>query len=163
MKHLYSAGIVTYIREEHPTSPHLAHKVSESTARLRRTSEILYLLLRYGAGHWDFPKGKIEKGETKQEAALRELMEETGLTAKIDTGFEETFEYIFTDYDKQLAKKTVYFFIGEAHSTKIKLSFEHTDYQWLQYEKAIEQLTYDNAKVLLKKAHKYIVNLQKSL
>lgn len=101
MKHLYSAGIITYII---------------------RNNTILYLLLQYGAGHWDLPKGKIEKGETKQEAALRELMEETGLTAEIDNGFEETIYYIFTDYlpeeasaksgDKTLAEKTVYFFYG---------------------------------------------------
>jgi 8-oxo-dGTP pyrophosphatase MutT (NUDIX family) len=135
MKHLYSAGIVTYIIEN---------------------SEILYLLLQYGAGHWDFPKGKIEKEETKQEAAQRELMEETGLTAKIDPNFEETFEYIFTDYDKKLSKKTVYYFVGEAQNKKVTLSHEHTDYAWLPYEKAIEQLTYENAKELLKKVHTYI-------
>jgi bis(5'-nucleosidyl)-tetraphosphatase len=135
MKQLYSAGIVTYIIQN---------------------GEILYLLLQYSAGHWDFPKGKIEKGETKQEAAQRELMEETGLTAKIDTHFEETFEYVFTDYDKQLAKKIVYYFVGNADSKKVTLSHEHTDYILLPYKEAVEQLTYDNAKELLKKAHLYI-------
>jgi 8-oxo-dGTP pyrophosphatase MutT (NUDIX family) len=135
MKHLYSAGIVTYIIEH---------------------NHILYLLLQYGAGHWDFPKGKIEKGETKKDAAQRELMEETGLTAEIETGFEETFEYIFRDYDKELAKKTVYYFVGQTESNSVTLSDEHIDYTWLPYEKAVEQLTYDNAKELLKKAHIYI-------
>lgn len=134
MKHQYSAGIILY-KKEHDT--------------------ILYLLLRYGAGHWDFPKGKIEPGETKQEAALRELMEETNLTAHIDDTFEETFDYIFTDYDKKPTQKTVYFFTGQAIKTNVKLSHEHTDFTWLSYKKAFEQLTYDNAKEVLKKAHKH--------
>lgn len=136
MKQLYSAGIITYTKEDH---------------------EILYLILQYGAGHWDFPKGKLEKGETKQEAALRELMEETGLTAQLDNNFEETFQYIFTDYDQQLAQKTVYFFVGKTQSKSVTLSHEHTDYKWLPYNDALEQLTYDNAKKLLEKAHQYIL------
>ena len=41
MKHIYSAGIITYTIDN---------------------DIILYLLLRYGAGHWDLPKGKIESG-----------------------------------------------------------------------------------------------------
>jgi len=135
MKQLYSAGIITYIMEH---------------------GKILYLILQYGAGHWDFPKGKIEEGETKQEAALRELMEETGLTAEVDDGFEESFQYIFTDYDKKLAQKIVYFFVGRATSKVVKLSDEHIDYKWLPYKDALEQLTYDNAKELLKKSDKYI-------
>ena len=66
--------------------------------------------MQYGAGHWDFAKGKIEQGETKEEAALRKLHEETGLSAHLESDFEKTFSYIFHDYDKQLAQKTVYFF-----------------------------------------------------
>ncbi|HLW73073.1 MAG TPA: NUDIX domain-containing protein [Candidatus Babeliales bacterium] len=142
MKQLYSAGIITYTTDD---------------------DTILYLLLRYGAGHWDLPKGKIEPGETKEEAALRELMEETGLTAVINENFEESVHYIFTDYDKQLAQKTAYFFVGKATDKHVKLSHEHTDFKWLPYKDAVEQLTYDNAKRLLKKAHKYIMtypNLQ---
>ena|SRR6266404_8417109 len=133
MKHQYSAGIITYVREN---------------------DTILYLLLKYGAGHWDFPKGKIEPGETKQEAALRELKEETGLTAHIDEGFEENIRYIFT-YDKKLTQKTVYFFTGKATSTNVTLSHEHTDFTWLSFQDALKQLTFDNAKELLKSANKH--------
>lgn len=107
MKYQYSAGIIIYKKEN---------------------NEILYLLLRYGAGHWDFPKGKIEAGETKQEAALRELKEETNLTAQIDDNFEETIQYVFTDYDKKVTQKTVYFFTGQATSMDIKLSHKKPPY-----------------------------------
>jgi bis(5'-nucleosidyl)-tetraphosphatase len=129
MKHQYSAGIIVYTKEK---------------------NIILYLLLKYGAGHWDFPKGKIEKGETKQQAALRELKEETDLTAHIDDNFEETIQYIFTDMDGKKTQKTVYFFTGHALTTDVKLSHEHTDFAWLPYKDALEKLTYDNAKEILK-------------
>jgi mutator protein MutT len=136
MKHQYSAGIIIYKKEN---------------------NTILYLLLQYGAGHWDFPKGKIEAGETKQEAALRELKEETNLTAQIDNAFEETIQYIFM-YNHEKTTKTVYFFTGQALTTDVKLSHEHTDYAWLSYQNSLEQLTYDNAKEILK-----IANLNNSL
>lgn len=109
-----------------------------------------YLLLHYPHGHWDLPKGKIEKGESKQEAALRELHEEAGLTAKILDGFEEQFFYFFKQ-DGELMHKTVYFFIGKAEPGDIKLSHEHIGFAWLSFDEALERLSFKNAKELLKK------------
>ena len=137
MKHVYSAGIIPYTTNN---------------------DQIEYLLLHYEAGHWDFPKGHIEPGESKQDAAQRELIEETGLTAQLDNKFEDSFSYIFRDHQKKLVQKTVYFFIGKAQNGPVQISYEHTDYQWLTYKQALEQLTYDNAKNLLKKAHKHIIS-----
>lgn len=114
-----------------------------------------YLLLHYLSGHWDFPKGKIEKGETKHQAALRELREETGLAAEILPGFEEQFTYWFRNYDDgELLQKTVYFFIGQTDKKEVTLSREHTGYTWQRFDEAFAKLTYDNAKEMLTKAHK---------
>jgi len=132
---MYSAGIIVY--------------------RLVK-KEVQYLLLQYNARHWDFSKGGIEPNETKEDAALRELQEEAGISASIDPGFEETFSYIFHDQDKKLAHKTVYFFVGQATSCEVALSHEHINYAWLSYNKAYEILTYDNAKHALSKAHDFI-------
>ncbi len=130
MKFLFSAGIITfYIKNE---TPH-------------------FLLLHYPHGHWDLPKGKIEKGESKESAALRELKEETGLTAQIIEGFEKKLEYFFKQ-DGELIKKTVYFFLGQALSDEITLSDEHIDFAWLPYDQALERLTFENAKEVLKEA-----------
>ncbi len=115
-----------------------------------------YLLLQYEAGHWDFPKGKIEKAETKEQAALRELDEETGLAARIIPGFQKTFAYWFKGYKGELTHKTVYFFIGRTNKKKVILSDEHIDYAWLPYKKAVEQLTYKNAKQILQKAERFL-------
>ena len=137
MKFWFSAGIVVYYQ---------------------RKEKIEYLLLHYESGHWDFPKGKIEKGESKQDAAIRELKEETGLSVKIQEDFEHTFEYFFKDKSGELYKKKVYFFVGKSKTKKIKLSFEHIGFKWLEYEAAKQQLTYKNAKKLLQKVNKFVVN-----
>jgi len=136
MEHVYSAGVIIYRNND---------------------ALVEYLLLQYSAGHWDFAKGKIETGETKEQAALRELQEETGLSATLEHDFEESFSYIFHDYDKKLTQKTVYFFIGKATGSAVTLSHEHSDYVWLPYKQALEQLTYENAKKVLKKAHRYVM------
>jgi bis(5'-nucleosidyl)-tetraphosphatase len=136
MKLLFSAGVVVYFK---------------------RKDKVEFLLLKHSnSGHWDFPKGKIEKGESKVQAAERELFEEAGLRAKINEGFEKSFEYFFRDHDGQLAKKKVYFFVGKAVYKHVTISFEHADYAWFEYEDAYEKLTYDNAKELLKEANKFL-------
>lgn len=114
-----------------------------------------YLLLHYPHGHWDLPKGKIEQGESKYEAALRELHEETGLDAVILDGFERSFDYFFKA-EGQLIKKTVYFFIGKTNKRDITLSHEHIGSAWLSRDEAIERLTFQNAKELLKEADAFL-------
>ncbi len=114
-----------------------------------------YLLLHYPHGHWDLPKGKIEKGESKQEAALRELKEETGLAAVIVDGFEEQLSYFFR-HKGELISKTVYFFIAEAGPGEVILSDEHIGFAWLSYQEALERLNFDNAKEILKKAEQFL-------
>ncbi len=116
--------------------------------------EIHYLVLHYISGHWDFAKGKLEPGETKIQAAQRELKEETGLTAEIIPGFEESLAYVFKERGK-MVKKTVTFFVGKTGQQSIRLSREHQGYLWLPYEKAHERLTYTNAKELLEKAEAF--------
>ncbi len=138
MKREFSAGVVVFYR----------HKET-----------IEYLLLHYESGHWDFPKGHIEKGETKQETALRELQEEAGITANLIAGFEESFEYFFKNAKThELINKTVYFFVGQTHTKKITLSHEHIGYEWLEYKQALKKITYKNAQNLLKKIHAFLQN-----
>lgn len=52
------------------------------------------LLVRHlKSGHWSFPKGHMEAGETEEDTARREIKEETGLDVLLDTGFRETVNY----------------------------------------------------------------------
>jgi mutator protein MutT len=134
MRHIQSAGIVLFKEKE---------------------GKRIYLLLHYLSGHWDFPKGKIEAGESKKEAVLRELQEETGLEAEIFEGFEQTLSYVFKQEGKQV-QKTVYFFVGRTTSDVVNLSHEHIGYKWLGYQQAVAILTYQNAQEILRAAEQYI-------
>lgn len=53
----------------------------------RDHGKLLYLVLQHTAGHWSFPKGHIEEGETETETAQREILEESGLQVSIDDHF----------------------------------------------------------------------------
>src|SRR3989338_5236004 len=108
--------------------------------------KIFYLILQYGQGHWDFPKGHIENQETEQQAARREIEEETGLKEiEFASDFKETIKYFFRQKG-ELINKTVIFFLVETKQTEIKISFEHKAYKWLEYTQAHKELSFKNAK-----------------
>lgn len=114
-----------------------------------------YLLLRYDAGHWDLPKGHVEIGESEHEAALRELQEETGLSAVMVPGFEERIHYVFTKGGKPV-KKEVVFFVGKPIGADVVLSDEHNDFAWLAFDDAVKKLTFETAREVLRKADAFL-------
>ena len=115
-------------------------------------SEVLFLLLHYPSGHWDFVKGKMEEGETTHQTAIREAQEETGITDIIFLDdFEEWIEYNF-QFQGELVHKRVVFFLAETKTKEISISHEHLDYTWMDYQTAVEKTTFDNAKSILSKS-----------
>jgi len=117
-----------------------------------------FLLLNYPQGHWDFVKGKVEQGETPHETALRETKEETGISdIEFIDGFEESVEYDFR-FKKENIHKKVIFFLAKTNEKNIKLSHEHNDYLWLEYNNALKKTTFENAKNVLTKANEFLSN-----
>ncbi len=118
----------------------------------REDSKILFLLLHYPSGHWDFVKGKMEKGESTHETAIREAKEETGITdITFLENFEEWIEYNF-QYQGELVHKKVVFFLAETKTKQINISHEHLDFTWMDYNESMEKTTFDNAKTVLTRA-----------
>jgi bis(5'-nucleosidyl)-tetraphosphatase len=139
MKKEYSAGVIVFYE-------------TQVDAAVERK----YLILHYRKGHWDLPKGKLEDNETNLEAAVRELEEETGLTATLLPDFEQSLSYLFKDATGTLITKEVTFFIGKASTQEVTLSPEHTAYQWLSLKDALKQVTYSNAQQMLRMADQFI-------
>jgi 8-oxo-dGTP pyrophosphatase MutT (NUDIX family) len=126
--------------------------------RLNYDDEREYLLLKYLGGHWDFPKGKLEGEEDWPDAALRELEEETGLQAVLHDGFDYNFTYCFNDFRGHAIEKEVKFFVGRSVDDRedVQISGEHRAYLWLPFDRAIKQLTFENARELLQAAQLFL-------
>ena len=118
----------------------------------KENSKILFLLLHYPSGHWDFVKGKMEKDESTHETAIRETREETGITdITFIENFEEWIKYDF-QYQGELVHKKVVFFLAKTKTEEIEISHEHLGYTWMDYNTAMEKTTFDNAKTVLTRA-----------
>jgi bis(5'-nucleosidyl)-tetraphosphatase len=120
--------------------------------------EINYLILNYSYGHWDFPKGNIESGETEIETIKREVMEETGIIdITLIEGFRQQISYKYRKKSK-LINKTVIYYLAETKSNKVVLSFEHVNFAWLNFDDALNKLSFDNSKKVLKNAKEFLSN-----
>lgn len=113
-----------------------------------RDSWVEVLLIRHkNGGHWAFPKGHVEKGETEEETALREIKEETGLKVKLCMDFRHTVTYS----PKPGVLKDVVYFAGEFSGGHQKAQeAEVTGMEWKAPQEALEQITYENDKETLR-------------
>tara|TARA_Y100000780_G_C13554453_1_gene366612 strand:+ start:41 stop:454 length:414 start_codon:yes stop_codon:yes gene_type:complete len=119
----------------------------------QNNDKIEYLLLNYPTGHWDFPKGNVEEGEAEMETIRREVKEETSIDSiEFINGFRKKIKYNYKRRGK-LVYKEVIFYLSETKDNNVKLSFEHKDYAWLNYNDAMKLLTYKNAKIILEEVN----------
>lgn len=127
-------------------------------------NEISYLILKrklHWIG-WEFPKSGIEPKESLMNCVKRELKEETGLKPleikKLNISGKYNYNKEFKDrprikgqtFEGVYAVKTKF-------NKKIKLSYEHSNFKWLNFEKAYELLTWKNQKQVLKEVHKELL------
>lgn len=106
-------------------------------------------------GHviWGLPKGTPEDGETREQTALREVTEETGLRVSIEE-FVESIDYCFERYgDGAACHKVVHFYLMNATGGDLSLHDHEFDYvRWLPADEALRTLTYDNEVRVVKNA-----------
>ena len=116
--------------------------------------ERLYLLIRDSYQNWGFPKGHLEQGEEPAAAAVREVREETGLSALELRAPVDTIDWHFR-FRGRLIHKVCHFFLMEAGqgATKPQRAEGITACKWARYDEAAKLLSYENARGVLARAH----------
>lgn len=105
--------------------------------------------------HWGFPKGHLEPGETADQAALREVAEETAVTAIIESKIGDS-KYVFTREGQRIFKRVSIFLMKYQSGELQKQVEEISEVRWVTPEEAMSQLTFSNDKKLLKQALKLL-------
>lgn len=79
-------------------------------------SEKGILLLKKFNSNWVLPKGRIEEGETREQAAIREVQEETGIKSNILRYIGEIHYTFYNPVEQEQIHKTVYWYLMEAEN-----------------------------------------------
>lgn len=115
----------------------------------------VFLIDQYGAANdtfWGFPKGHSEPGESGEEAARRELREETALRAErfLPASFSQ--EYFFMFEGVQIRKQVTYY-VGIVEDPDFSIQQDEVkDAGWFSVEEAMERLTFPRTKEILSEA-----------
>ena len=119
----------------------------------------VFLIQHHRSGYWGFPKGHAEAGETPEEAAFRELKEETNLEP-IQILYKKPLQerYSFLLEGRRIFK-TVLYYIAEVKGQVILQKQEIHDGRWLPIPEAFAQVTHQEGKAILSQVEKLLPNL----
>ena len=115
----------------------------------------LLLIKNQNGGHWSFPKGHVEGAETEEETAVREIMEETGISVILDTSFRHVITYA---PKKETTKDVVYFLARAVTYDYTPQEEEIAQIKWVEINHAATLLSYDNDSQLVSQAKEQITN-----
>ncbi|MCS7134416.1 MAG: NUDIX domain-containing protein [Candidatus Pacearchaeota archaeon] len=139
MKYEKSCGAIVFRREGGETKFLLLYRAENENFR----------------ASWDFPRGNIEKNETEEQAARREIKEETGITNLKFYKFKDVLHFFYR-FQGELVKKQVVYLLAETNDERVTLSEEHQDYKWADFNEALNILTHETSKKTLEKAYKFL-------
>lgn len=118
--------------------------------------ELRFLLIKNKrSAHWGFPKGHVEMGETFEQTACREVLEETGIHIRILPDFSYKSEYTIQG---KVEKSVIIFLAGTKDVQTVIQREEIDDYIWLNYDRAVEMLRFDNDKMILTNAKNFLLD-----
>ena len=118
-------------------------------------SEVRYLLIKSLTGIYGFPKGHMEAGESEERTAYREVLEETGISVSLLSGFRVEEEYPLPQKEDTI--KRVVYFLGEYCDQEPRYqASELTDALLVDYETAMSLFQFDVSRRILTEADKFL-------
>lgn len=109
------------------------------------------LLIRDRFHYWTLPKGHLDPGETPAQAALREIVEETGIEGRIVSELPTT-QYEFFHRDGRVTKTVRYFLVEAMAGTLQPQEGEVCEVRWFKPAEVAELRQYDNNRPILDQA-----------
>ncbi len=121
----------------------------------RINEEYRFLLIKNRrSNHWGFPKGHMEKGETREQTAVREVLEETGIHIDIIDGFCRDSRYRI---GSRIEKRVEVFLASTKDTQTVIQKEEIEDYIWLRYPEALNMLKFENDKDILMSVKEFML------
>ena len=125
----------------------------------RENGALQYLIIESKEGIFGFPKGHMEGNETERETALREILEETGLTVELNEQFRTEDSYWIHRKDETILKQVVYFLAEYADQTPVAQETELNAIHLMDYETAMKAFQFESTKKILTGMNRYLVEL----
>lgn len=126
------------------------------------SSDLEILLVHYGTHHWGFPKGRMEEGETEEETALRETLEETQIRIRLMGDLRLVSSYL----NHRGETKTNIFFLASplaGQTAPVPQLSEVSEAAWWPLDKARKELTFPGDQALFDEGLAYLKKRMKLL
>lgn len=117
----------------------------------RDGAPLVAMIATRGRTRWGLPKGAVSEGETSEAAALREVLEETGLQAEIVKPLD-TIEYFFRAGDTLIKKRVDFYLMAHTGGTLTPQLTEVDDVEWVPLSEGIERASFESERKLLEDA-----------
>src|SRR6185369_7370657 len=124
------------------------HSSGGAVIALRDGQPHVALIATRGRTRWGLPKGAVAQGETSEQAALREVLEETGLEAEIVKPLD-TIEYFFRAGDTLIRKRVDFYLMRYVGGKLTPQLSEVDDVEWVEVSEAIGRASFESEKKLL--------------
>jgi len=136
------------------------HSSGGAVIDLRDGAPFVAMIATRGRSRWGLPKGAVAPGETSEQAALREVQEETGLDAEI-IGLLDTIEYFFRAGDTLIRKSVDFYLMHYVGGTMTPQLSEVDDAEWVPLPEAVQRASFESERKLLSLALEQIGSVVK--